>query len=76
MYWFQQEHLFAFNHHTFKEIERLYTLFVEFMICVRLLCQTPLFSKVCNSLLVAKGPTKFGTVRQTAKEYRSTKYLR
>jgi hypothetical protein len=49
--------------------------FVEFMICVRLLCQTLLFSKVWHSLLVAKGPTKFGTVRQTAKEYRSTKYL-
>ncbi len=47
--------------------------FVEFMICVRSLCQTLLFSEVWHSLLVAKGPTKFGTVRQTAKGYRSTK---
>ncbi len=49
--------------------------FVEFMICVRSLRQTLLFSKVWHSLLVAKGPTKFGTVHQTAKGYRSTKYL-
>jgi hypothetical protein len=32
--------------------------FVEFMICVRSLAQTLLFSEVWHSLLVAKGPTK------------------
>ncbi len=53
--------------------KRDFTLFCRiYDICVRSLRQTLLFSEVRHSLLVAKGPTKFGTVRQTAKEYRST----
>ena len=39
------------------------------MICVRSLRHALLFSEVWHSLLVAEGPTKFGTVCQTAKEY-------
>ena len=47
--------------------------FVEFMICVRSLAQTLLFSEVWHSLLVAKGPTKiwyYAPNRQRVQEYK------
>lgn len=52
--------------------------FVEFMICVRivrLLQHTLIFSKVWHSLLVAEGPTQFGTVCQTTNHRSMVRYV-